>query len=53
MSANIKTTLFGALAALGVFFTAQSNPTLHLIGVVLSIAGSLGTGASAADATKS
>jgi hypothetical protein len=53
MSANIKTTIFGALAALGVFFTANSNPVLHIVGLILSAAGSFGTGAAAADAAKS
>jgi hypothetical protein len=48
---NLKTTIFGAVAALGLFFTAQSNPVLHLIGVCLSAVGAFLTGAAAQDAT--
>jgi len=45
-----KTTLFGAIAALGVFFTAQTNAVLHVIGLVLSAVGTFGAGAAAQDA---
>lgn len=50
---NWKTTLFGAIAALGVFFSAQTNAVLHVVGLVLSAVGSFGAGAAAQDAANS
>jgi len=49
---NWKTTVFGAIAALGVYLTAQTNPILHVVGLVLSAIGSFGTGVAASDAKK-
>ena len=51
MSANIKTTIFGAIGALGLYFSTSANATLALIGKVLQGIGTLGAGYFAADST--
>jgi len=48
---NLKTTIFGAIGALGVYLTSQTDPIVHVIGQVLSFVGSLGAGYFAADAS--
>jgi len=48
---NWKTTTFGALAALGTYFSTVDNPTLVTIGHVLTISSSFFLGLAAKDAS--
>jgi drug/metabolite transporter (DMT)-like permease len=43
------TTLAGAVAAVGVVLTNNSNPTLHVVGVVLTALAAVAGGAAAKD----
>lgn len=44
-----KTTLFGAIGAIGVFLTSQADPTLQVIGQVVSAIALFGIGMVAKD----
>ena len=48
---NWKTTLFGALAALGAYFLTLQSPTFQLAGQVLTVGGPLLMGVFAKDAS--
>lgn len=50
MLKNWKTTLGGIMLTVGIALTASNNTTTHLIGVILSAAGALLGGSTAADA---
>jgi len=49
---NYKTTIFGSLAALGMYLAQSQTGVLQLIGQGLQIIGTLLTGVSAADGSK-
>lgn len=50
---NFLTTLFGAISALGAFFSHNSNATLQTIGTIATVVGPLGLGVVAKDASNS
>jgi hypothetical protein len=44
-----KTTVFGALGAIGLALTSSTNPTLHTVGTLLAALGVLAGGAAGKD----